>query len=148
LKVKLDNMGADLEALRRRKHTLEFEIKRLTDALASASDSRPPSAVIAAINEREEERRNIADRLLQGSRDSIRPRLIDIRQFVISKVSDLRTLLNSDVPTAKAEILGHVDRIDLNPMEANGERFFIASGEWDLVGGYASRESVGAAGRS
>jgi septal ring factor EnvC (AmiA/AmiB activator) len=52
LKARLHSMSADLEALRRRKHTLEGEIKRLTDALASARDSRQPSAVISAINER------------------------------------------------------------------------------------------------
>lgn len=38
-------------------------------------------------------------------------------------------------PTARAEIPRHVDKIDLSPMEANGERFFVASGEWDLLGG-------------
>jgi DNA invertase Pin-like site-specific DNA recombinase len=148
LKARLDSMSDDLEALRRRKHTLEAEIKRLTDALAAASDSRLPSAVITAINEREDELRTITDKLLEASRDSIQARVSDIRQFVISKLSDLRTLLNSDVPTAKAEILRHVDRIDLTPMQANGERFFVASGEWDLLGGYSSRKSVGAAGRS
>ena len=148
LKARLDSMEDDLEALRRRKHTLEAEIKRLTDALASASDSRLPSAVVTAINEREEELRTIADRLLAGSRDSIQATVSDIRQFVISRLSDLRSLLNSDVPTAKAEILRHVDRIDLTPMQANGERFFVASGEWDLLSGYDSRKSVGAAGRS
>ena len=148
IKEKLDNMSADLDALRRRKHTLEGEIKRLTDALASGNGSRVPGAVVGAINERESELRNISARLLEGSPDSIPAKLRDLRQFVIAKLGDLRTLLNSDIPTAKAEILRHVDRINLSPMEANGERFFFASGEWDLLGGYTSRKLVGAAGRS
>jgi site-specific DNA recombinase len=148
IKEKLDSMSADLEALRRRKHTLEGEIQRLTDALASGTGSRVPAAVIAAINEREAELRDISARLLNGCPDSIPAKLQDLRHFVISKLSDLRTLLNSDIPTAKAEILRHVDRINLTPMEANGERFFVASGEWDLLGGYPSRKLVGAAGRS
>ena len=141
-------MSGEVEVLRKREHTLKCEIRRLTEALASGSCSRLPSAVITALNEREEELRTITDRLAESNSSSIEVRLREIRPFVVSNLSDLRKLLYSDTPTAKAEILRHVDRIVLDPMEANGERFFVASGDWDLLGGYASRKSGGAAGRS
>lgn len=63
IKKKLDNMSADLDALRRRKNTLDGEIKRLTDALASGNGSHVPGAVVGVINERESELRNISARL-------------------------------------------------------------------------------------
>ena len=148
LETELKNVSGEVEVLRKREHTLKCEIRRLTEALASGSCSRLPSAVITALNEREEELRTITDRLAESNSSSIEVRLRDIRQFVVSKLSDLRKLLYSDAPTAKAEILRHVDRIVLDPMEANGERFFVASGDWDLLGGYPSRKSGGAAGRS
>lgn len=148
LDSRFEAMSTELEALRKRKRTLEAEVRRLTQALATGGSSRVPAAVIAAINEREEELRSISDRLLQGNRDSIQAQVDDIREFVLSRLSDVRSLLYSDVPTAKAEILRHVDRIDLTPMEANGERFFVASGEWNLLGSFPSTKSVGAAGRS
>lgn len=148
LESSFGTMTAELESLRKRKHVLEAEIGRLTEALATGGGSRAPAAVIIAITEREEELRAISDRILQGSGDSIQGQILDLREFVMTKLSDVRTLLYSDVPTAKAELLRHVDRIELTPMEANGERFFVASGEWDLVGGHSSTKSVGAAGRS
>lgn len=147
LESRFEAMDIEREALRKRKRALETEIERLIQALAAGGGSRPPAAVIDAINEREEELRSIGDRLLQGSHDSIQAQG-DVRKFVMSKLSNLRGLLYSDVPTAKAEILRHVDRIDLTPMEANGERFFVASGEWNLLGSFPCTESVGAAGRS
>lgn len=148
LESRFEAMNIELEALRRRKRAVETEINRLTQALAAGGGSRTPAAVIAAINDREEELRSISDRLLHGSHDSIQAQVRDLRKFVMSKLSDLRSLLYSDVPTAKAEILRHIDRIDLIPMEANGERFFVASGEWNLLGSSPCTKSVGAAGRS
>ena len=60
----------------------------------------------------------------------------------------LQKLFAGDVAIAKAELLKHVQRIDLVPVEAGGERFYLAEGQWDLRGGIGSRKSVGAAGRS
>ena len=148
LKGKLDNTADEAEHLRKCKHNLEGEIKRLTNALAAGGDSRLPSAVITAISEREEELRRIMDKLIEGSRQSVQSRLSDIRQFVVSKLRDLRTLLTADIPTAKAEILRHVDRIDLSPMEVDGERFFVASAAWNLLANFSCTKSGGAAGRS
>ena len=148
LKAKLDSVSGELEVMRKRKQRLESEIGRLVEGLAAGTDSRHPESVMAAISQREQEIRSITDKLLDAKPESLDAKLKDIRQFVVSRLADLRSLLNADVPTAKAEILQHVDKIDLVPVEVGGERFFMASGEWDLLGGYPSTKSGGAGGRS
>lgn len=146
LKAKLESLSGQAETLRSRRQSLELEIKHLTDALAAGNAPQPPAAVIAAIHERERELLGITDQLLEANPDSLGARLQDLRQFVISRLADVRKLLYADVSTAKAEIQRHVDKIDLVPAEASGERFFVASGEWDLLGGRFSRRSGGAGG--
>jgi hypothetical protein len=84
--------------------------------------------------------------MLRAGNHQVKPG--DIREFVASRLGDLRKLLSCDVPTGKAEVLKHVQRIDLQPVAAGGERFYLAEGEWDLLGGFGSRKAVGAAGRS
>ena len=144
----MENIDYELETLKRRKRVLEGEIQRYTSALLAAAGTRTPEAIVAAINDREIELKQISGRLLESHSDSFQAKLRDIRQFVTSRLGDLRKLLSCDVPTAKAELLKHIRRIDLKPVAAGGERFYIAEGEWDLLGGFGSRKSVGAAGRS
>ena len=134
--------------LKRRKQLLEVEIQRFTAALLAAGGAPTPQAIIAAINEREAELKQISSRLLETNAYSFQARLRDIREFVTSRLGDLRKLLLSDVGIAKAELLKQVQRIDLRPVEADGERFYLAEGEWDLLGGFVSRKAVGAAERS
>jgi hypothetical protein len=35
---------------------------------------------------------------------------------------------------ARAELIKHVDKIRLYPVEEPGERFYVAEGEWDITG--------------
>jgi hypothetical protein len=67
----------------------------------------------------------------------------------MSRLTDVRRLLHEDVPTAKAGLRRHVESIELTPQENDeGVKILIASGEWNLLGGYqGSRNSVGAGGR-
>jgi hypothetical protein len=148
LERQMERIDDDLETLKRRKQLREGEIQRFTAALLAAGGAPTPQAIIAAINEREAELKQISSRLLEISPDSFQAKLRDVREFVTSQLGDLRKLLLSDVGIAKAELLKHVQRIDLRPVEAGGERFYLAEGEWDLLGGFASRKTVGAAGRS
>ena len=85
---------------------------------------------------------------MEAQPGSLDAKLKDIRRFVVSRLADERGLLNSDIPTAKAELLRHVERIDLLPAEENGKPYFEAVGEWNLLGGYPSTKSGGAGGRS
>jgi hypothetical protein len=144
----MQSVDEDQEVLKERKRVLEGEIQQFTAALLGASRALTPKAIVAAINEREAELDQISSRKLESSSDFFRTKLRDAREFVISRLGDLRTLLSGDVARAKAELLKHVQRIDLTPVLAAGERFYLAEGEWDLLGGFCDRKAVGAAGRS
>jgi len=148
LRKQMESIDNDQEMLNERKRVLEGEIQQFTAALLGAAGAPTPKAIIAAINQREAELDRISSRKLESSSDFFQAKLRDARDFVTSRLGDLRKLLSSDVATAKAELLKHVQRIDLTPMGAAGERFYLAEGEWDLLGGFCSRKAVGAAGRS
>lgn len=127
----LDNLGGELERMRRRKGELEGEIGNLTEAIAKSGYKSP--SVMARIAERERESSDITDGLLDARPDSVHARVKAIRNFVVSRLADLRGLLSadlSDVLALRAELSKHVERITLEP---NG-RIYVASGTWDLLG--------------
>ena len=64
-------------------------------------------------------------------------------------MTDVRRLLQEDVPAAKAELRRHVESIELIPEEnEEGDKILVASGEWNLLGGYVPRYADGAGGQS
>ena len=149
LKLKLAQMVGDLEALRKKKGDLEAEVERLTQALAIGDTSRPPVAIVSAIASKEREINAIHERLLGPGPESFEARIRSIRQFAMSRLTDVRRLLQEDVPTAKAELRRHVESIELIPQEnEEGDKILVASGEWNLLGGYVSRYTDGAGGQS
>ncbi len=126
----LDNLGGELEGMRRRKSELEEELCRLTAAVAELGHS--PS-LLEGIAERERELRGITDRLLESGPDSVRSRVKAIRSYVVSRLADLRGLLSADVTDVlalRAELSKHVQAITLHP----DGRIYVASGTWDLLG--------------
>ncbi len=58
----------------------------------------------------------------------------EIVGFVTGKLSRLSSLLNSDVPQARAELLRHVTAIRLIPQETNNGSDYVAVGNWNLLG--------------
>ncbi len=50
----------------------------------------------------------------------------------------LSDLLNSEPERARAHLLRHVSEIRMQPTEENGEKFYVAEGEWFV----AENESV------
>jgi site-specific DNA recombinase len=149
LKMKLDQMAGDLEGLRKRKRELETEVQRLTQALAFGNSARPPAAIVAAIGDKEREINAIHEKLLGPGPESLEARVQSIRQFAMSRLTDVRRLLQEDVPAAKAELRRHVESIELIPEEnEEGDKILVASGEWNLLGGYVPRYSDGAGGQS
>jgi site-specific DNA recombinase len=150
LKLKLDHMSGELDGFRKRKRELETQVGRLTKALRLGENIKPPAAIVADIARMEREIEEIHERLLGSSPDSIDARMQDIRRFVVSRLMDIRQVLGADVPTAKAELRKHIEAIELNPEDRNGETILVASGEWNLLGGYQqrSRNSGGAGGES
>lgn len=141
LRKRLGNLGDELSELRKRKNTLDEELMRLTQGLAMGDTARPPASIVQAIAEREQELKSISAQLLEAKPDSLESKLAGIREFVVSRLADIRTLLTADTPRAKAELLRHVQRIDVFPTSDGAKRGLVLSGEWDLLGGY-DREKV------
>ncbi|PYU31503.1 MAG: hypothetical protein DMG31_12110 [Acidobacteria bacterium] len=65
-------------------------------------------------------------------------------------LTDVHRLPQEDAPTAKAELRRHVESIELTPQEdEEGDKILVASGEWNLLGGYVfSGYTDGAGGQS
>ncbi len=133
LKAALAKLSDDLGRMRQRKESLEAELRRLTAAVAESGHS---TFLLEAIAERERELREITERLLSNGPGSVEEQVRDIRQFVSERLADLQSLLYADVATAKAELAKHVTEIRMMPQQAAGERYYVAEGNWDLLGGY------------
>jgi site-specific DNA recombinase len=127
LEKALGQIGGEMDQMQQRKQKLESEVSRLAHSIAEGFDS---VTVRAEIAKREREMSEIADRLLTSRPDSVRSQIKNIRTFVISRLADIRGLLNSDPVTAKTEIAKHVSKITLQPIGGT----YRISGIWDLLG--------------
>ncbi len=131
----LDDLGGDLDRMRRRKDELEREVANLTHAVAQGDFS---AALRAALVEREREIGEITAKLLESRPDSLRVKLQNLRSFVGLHMRDIRAIVNSDPAKTRAMFAKHIERITLTP---SGEHY-VASGTWNFVG----RGSIGGAG--
>jgi len=94
----LDNLGGELEQMRRRKEELEREIVNLTNFVAQGECS---PGLRAALVDRERQISEITARLLDAHPDSLRAKLRTIRGFVTARMQNLRTIMNSDVANVR-----------------------------------------------
>jgi hypothetical protein len=131
----LDDLGGELERMRRRKDELEREVGNLAHAVAQGDFS---PALRAALVDREREISEISAKLLESRPDSLRVKLRNIRSFVVLHMRDIRAIVNSDAAQSRAMFAKHIEKITLTP---TGEQF-VASGTWNFVG----RGSIGGAG--
>ena len=99
----------------------------------------PSPSLIEGINQREQELKTITRQLLATEQDSVSAQIGSVRQFVTSRLGNIRELLSSDVQRAKAELGKHAAAIDMNPQETGPKGHYVASGEWDLLGGAEQR---------
>lgn len=134
----LDNIGGDMERLRKRKAELESETARLAAGLASGLYS---VTVMAEIARREREIAEIGERLLSSGPDSVRSRIKKLRDDALRRIGDLRETLNGDAAIARASLAKHVEQIVMRP----DGRVYVASGSWNLLG---ERRWGGAEGQS
>jgi DNA invertase Pin-like site-specific DNA recombinase len=133
LEKRLAKLGQDWTAKRDQESRLQSEIKRLADAVAQNGAS---IALINALNERERELKTIAEEILVATPGSIRDHLTEVREFVTHQISDVRALLNRDVTRARGELAKHVQAIRMCPAVIGQDRFYVAEGEWNLLGGF------------
>ena len=89
----LDNIGGEMDAMRKRKADLEAETARLTAGLASGLYS---VTVMAEIARRERELADISERLLSSGTDSVRFRIKKLRENALRRMGDVRETLNGD----------------------------------------------------
>ncbi len=135
----LQTMGSEMDGLQSRKRQLEAELENLTRALASGQLS---PTIMAAIAARECEIAEITERVVSSSEDSIKTRIATMTATAKAKLKDLRGLLSGDVTVARAALLRHVEKIE---MEANG-KVYVAKGNWNLLGQAGERSTDGAGG--
>ena len=126
LQARLAHLSQHLDRDRERATQLEAELQNLTDVIAAGGAF---SSVRAAIASREAELQAIHDR----SRVSTRIDLADIRRFVTRSLGDLRGLLSKDVAAARTQLSRHVTKITMTPAGEGKNRYYTATGTWDLL---------------
>jgi site-specific DNA recombinase len=142
LRAALSTMSNELASMRRRKQQLEEEIGRFTDAIGKGG---PLDSLVQEVAKRESELKAITNRLLSSTATSIDGRLREIREFVATRVADLRTLLGRDVVLAKSELRNHLGEIRMTPAEDKKNWHYIAEGSWNLLGTGPSAPVLGLA---
>ena len=142
LRTALASMSSEVVGLRRRKEQLGTEIRRLTDAIAQGG---PLDSLLSELASRESELKVITIRLLSANGSSIDDRLQEIRQFVTNRVTNLRRLLSRDTALAKSDLQSHITEIRMMPTEDGREWYYIAEGNWNLLGTGPSAPVLGLA---
>jgi DNA invertase Pin-like site-specific DNA recombinase len=104
----LESLGGESHQMRRRKEELESEVTNLANAIAQGDFS---PALRYALADRERQIGEITTKLLEARPDSLRSKLRNIRSFVMTRMQDLRAVLNSDAGHVRAELAKHIDQI-------------------------------------
>ncbi len=123
----LSTLEDDLCRARDRKVQLEKELANLIGAIA---DTGHTPSMVEAIAKRERERHTITQQLLGNQQQAVMPQLSELRNFIIERLTNIRTLVTSDVERARVELAKHITRVTLQPQDGHYE----ATGEWDVVG--------------
>lgn len=131
LEAALGILSDNLDGMRQRKTRLEAEVRRLVSAVAESGHSK---SLLEEIGRKEAELQGITDRLLSATPESIASRVGEIRRFVTSGLNDLRELLRKDTALARTELLKHSSEITMTPHGYPVRRFYVADGNWDLLG--------------
>lgn len=127
----LKALTGDLAEMRQRKTRIEAEVSRLVAAVSEVGHSK---ALLQELARKEVELQAITDRLLSDSQESIEARIGEIRTLVMSGIENLRNLLREDTAMARTELLKHSGEIRMTPHTGVKHRFYIAEGNWDLLG--------------
>jgi hypothetical protein len=117
----------DLGRTRDRKVQLEKELGNLIGAMA---DTGHTPSMAEAIAERERELRTIIQHLLGNQQQAVMPQLSELRNFIIERLTNIRTLVTSDVERARVELAKHITGITLQPQDGHYE----VAGEWNVLG--------------
>jgi hypothetical protein len=131
LKVRLADVTRHLDADRKREAKLKGQLKHFYAVLGEHGNFEMLKDEIA---ERESELKVIRERLLGTGRDSVEINSADIRAYVTKRLMDLKGLLNQDVAVAKGWLREHFGPITMSPAGEGKNRYYVASGNCDLLG--------------
>jgi site-specific DNA recombinase len=134
LSTSLSNLDSRIGRMRLRSERIHGELGNLVSSLASCG---PSTAIVEAINSREQELKEITRELVGTGSDSVSTHMAQARQFVTARLGNIRQLLASNVQKAKIELAQHVTQISMIPQREGKKGHYVADGEWNLVGGYA-----------
>jgi DNA invertase Pin-like site-specific DNA recombinase len=131
LRSSLANMSNELTEMRSRKEKLEREIRNFTQAIAESGHSK---YILEEISVREKEISGITNRLLSSTPDSIQTQIEEVRRLVEGGIQNLQSLFREESPAAKQELRRHLSAILMFPLEDGEGWYYIAEGEWNLLG--------------
>jgi site-specific DNA recombinase len=118
--------------LRKSQAGLEKEMENLADAIGKSGGS---AFLMKTLQMKETELSSVTARLARYS-----PRVLGVgdrkwlKDRVLEGIGNLTELLSADPFLAKAELRTHVESIRMTPAEESGKRFYVAEGEWNLLG--------------
>jgi site-specific DNA recombinase len=136
LDLQLKAMSGQVDDVRVRKSEVEAELTRLAEAVAQQG---PLPALMRAITSREAEIKELDGKLVGTGPGSVKASIDEIRDFVLSRLKDIRRVLHANIEQARMELFNHVDRIVMRPVLRDDDRFYVAEGEWDLLGNNKGR---------
>ena len=136
LQLSLAGLDSRIGRMRQRADDIKQEIETLVVNLIAC---RHNPTLVEAINTRQKELDEITRQLLSAEPNSVSAEIGRIRKFVAGQLGDIRQLLNGDVRKAKAELEKHVTAIRMVPQGEGKTGFYVAEGEWDLLGGYGEK---------
>jgi hypothetical protein len=113
------------------KEKLEREIRNFTQAIAESGHSK---YILEEISVREKEISGITNRLLSSTPDSIQTQIEELRRLVEGGIQNLQSLFREESPAAKQELRRHLSAVLMFPLEDGEGWYYIAEGEWNLLG--------------
>jgi archaellum component FlaC len=136
LQSSLAGLDDQVGRMRQRAEQLQHEIRNLASTAALCG---PTPALVREINTRQQELDDITRQILSSEPDTVSAEIGRIRQFVTRQLGDIRQLLSADVQKAKTELAKHVTAIRMVPQGEGKTGFYVAEGEWDLLGRYGEK---------
>ena len=139
LEKELSAANGSIDSQRCRKEQIDVELGRLAEAVATQGIS---AALMNAIAIREAELKAIEQVLWGSCPGSVKAVISDVREFAIERLQQIRGVLHTQTEAARFELSKHVDRIVMRPISRGDQRYYLAEGDWRLVGKYEGRPSA------
>ena len=139
LSASLSNLDEKIGRIRQRSEEIQAELRNL---VLTAASRGPSPALVEAIHSREHELKELSRQLLGAGSDSASAHVAQARQFVTERLGDIRRVLQIDAQKAKAQLAKHVTEISMIPQPEGRKGHYVASGEWNLLGGFGEDECV------